>query len=234
MAPSFATATAGVPRAGQRRRVGDGQHVAAGRRLDRHRAAQHARRVGGDRLRRRQRPGARGRARRRSRATSPRSGGRPAIFAVGALVTGALLRSGVQARSPTARRSRWRPELSSTATRRRIVASAPRNSSAPISAPTRWPTGPGRARSAGSPSSRPRCRRAASPAGARGSGGTRRGRAPRAGRRRAARPGGSCPCGAPISATVRGSSSTPPSTCHHAAVIRPRPRAPGRPPSAGR
>ena len=44
------------PARGQRRRLGDGEHVAAGRRLDRHRSAQHAGGLGHHRLGRRQRP----------------------------------------------------------------------------------------------------------------------------------------------------------------------------------
>jgi EmrB/QacA subfamily drug resistance transporter len=46
----------------QWRRLGDGQHLAAGRRLDRDGAAEHARRVGDDRVHNHQRPGTRGSA----------------------------------------------------------------------------------------------------------------------------------------------------------------------------
>ena len=49
MPASMQTATLGVDRAVRRRRLGDGQHQPAGRRLDRHGAAQHARRDRGDR-----------------------------------------------------------------------------------------------------------------------------------------------------------------------------------------
>ena len=73
----------------------------------------------------------------------------------------------------------------------------------------------------GWPSSRPPCRPGAWRAGGPGWGGTRRGRARPEDRRPAGRPGGSCPCARAMPATVRGSSSTPPSTCHHAAVISP-------------
>ena len=52
MPASMQTATLGVDRAVRRRRLGDGQHEPAGRRLDRHGAAEHARRDRGDRLRR--------------------------------------------------------------------------------------------------------------------------------------------------------------------------------------
>ena len=44
-APAMSLATLGVAPQRRRRRLGDGQHVAADRRLDRHRAAEHARRL---------------------------------------------------------------------------------------------------------------------------------------------------------------------------------------------
>ena len=103
-APAMATATGGVAAERRGRRLGDGQHEPAGRRLDRHGAAEHAR------------P--------RRAATSYVAGhGGPsrdvlaaaavhgyttafwwsaAIFMVGAVVTGALLRSGAQELDPAA------------------------------------------------------------------------------------------------------------------------------------
>ena len=74
-APAFGTATLGVDAQRGRRRLGDGQHLPAGRRLGRHLAAQHALRQLRGRLRQ-PHPGARtSRPRRWSTATRPRSGG---------------------------------------------------------------------------------------------------------------------------------------------------------------
>ena len=94
MAPSMSLATSGVQAVRRGRGLGDGQHLPAGRRLDRHRAAEHHRR------------------RRRDRASD---GPLPlaavhsyttafwctaAIFAVSAIVTALLLRSGTPAEAP--------------------------------------------------------------------------------------------------------------------------------------
>ena len=85
-----------VRRAAQRRRrrLGDGQHDAADRRLDRHRAAQHARGVGRHERARRARQPARTRPRSRtppSTATRSRSGGRPGSTPSAPSICAALL-----------------------------------------------------------------------------------------------------------------------------------------------
>ena len=94
---------------GQRRRLGDGEHVAAGRRLDRHRAAEHAGRVGTTDYIVANGPRA---AQAAVEGYTTAFWWAAAIFAVGAVVTGALLRSGVRCRARGGA-SRWPPEARS-------------------------------------------------------------------------------------------------------------------------
>ena len=143
-APSMNNATLGVEPSRRRRRLGDGQHQPAGRRLDRHRAAEHA---GGERDQRLpvagKRAGPGGRRRRpRCTATRPRSGGRPAIFAIGALLSGVVLRSGAPQPAATgragARALRRRGGRRGPPRRQRLSGAAPPNAGRSAAGKVPW------------------------------------------------------------------------------------------------
>ena len=98
-APAMSTATLGVEPTRRRRRLGDGQHEPAGRRLDRHRGAEHDLHERGDELRDEPAPAAR-----RCRA------GRDARLHDGVLVLGGdLRRRRGRLRCAAAQRRRGRP-----------------------------------------------------------------------------------------------------------------------------
>ena len=102
-ASAMSVSTHGRARRRRRRGVGGGQHRPAGRRLDRHRAAQHDRGERRDRLRGVARRPVRRRRRRRNAAVHSYVVAfwwAAAIFAAGAALTALVLRSGVAAGRP--------------------------------------------------------------------------------------------------------------------------------------